>query len=87
MKRMLMRDSKRKTLGGVCAGIGKHTDTDPILWKLIFIFGVFTPFPMILTYIIMWIVIPSDSKVEPINYGYQPKDDLDTENPPKAEEK
>ena len=60
MEKMLRRDKNRKTIAGICSGIARHTNTDPILWKLVFIFGIFTPFPMILTYIIMWIVVPEE---------------------------
>jgi len=51
--------SRNKTIGGVCTGLANHFNMDPVIMKLIFIFGtLFTIFPFILAYIIMWIAIP-----------------------------
>ena len=36
--RKLVRDTKRKLLGGVCAGIAHYFNTDPLLVRLIFLF-------------------------------------------------
>ena len=69
MEKILRRDRINKTLGGVCAGIGKYTATDPVLWKLIFVFGALCPgFPAILIYILMWVIVPEESKeiIEPV---------------------
>jgi len=61
MEKIFRRDKNRKTLGGVCSGLGRWTGTDPILWKLIFIFGFFFPgFPAFLIYILMWIIVPEE---------------------------
>jgi phage shock protein PspC (stress-responsive transcriptional regulator) len=61
MEKIFRRDKSRKVLGGVCAGLGRWTDTDPILWKLIFLFGFICPgCPAFLIYILMWIVVPEE---------------------------
>ena len=58
MVRKLLR-IKPSPVGGVCEGLGEYSDTDPVIWRLLFIFGsIFTIFPFLLTYIIMWIVLP-----------------------------
>lgn len=31
------RSTKNKKLFGVCGGLGYHTQTDPLLWRLLFI--------------------------------------------------
>ena len=36
--RKLVRDTKRKLLGGVCAGLAHYFNTDPLLVRLIFLF-------------------------------------------------
>ena len=36
--RKLVRDTKRKLLGGVCAGIAHHFNTDPLFTRLLFLF-------------------------------------------------
>ena len=45
---------------GVCSGIGNYTNTDPLIWRLVFFFSIFTPFPIIMTYLLMWIIIPKE---------------------------
>ena len=53
-----------KWLGGVCGGLGKYFGVDPLAWRLIFIFGsMFTIFPFIISYLILWIVVPKEETV------------------------
>lgn len=61
MAKKLYRSSTQKMLGGVCAGLANYFDIDLSLMRLIFV-GVClitALFPMILFYIIAWIVIPA----------------------------
>ncbi len=56
----IKRDTKNSVLGGVCAGIAKKMNIDPLVIRILFIvltvfFGIF-----FLLYIILWIVIPED---------------------------
>jgi phage shock protein C len=61
MEKIFRRDKRNKVLGGVCSGLGRWTDTDTVLWKLIFILGtVCTVFPFVLSYILMWIIVPEE---------------------------
>lgn len=72
--RRLYRDVENAKLGGVCAGLGKYFDADPVWIRL----AMFIPLPglvlsdgwaeslfgnlfgvLILAYVIMWLVIPS----------------------------
>jgi phage shock protein PspC (stress-responsive transcriptional regulator) len=48
----LLRFPKKGYIGGVCHGLGEHTGIDPILWRLIMIFGCFWGM-----YAIMWIFL------------------------------
>lgn len=67
----LFRDTRRKLLGGVAAGIADHLRVDPIWIRLAIIavfFGIsFIP-PLsgltLLTYIILWIVLPPSTSTE-----------------------
>ncbi|SNT16649.1 phage shock protein C (PspC) family protein [Ekhidna lutea] len=66
----LYRDSKRKVIGGVAAGIANYFGIDPIwvrLLMLAFLFNIFfwglSGF-IFLTYIILWIAIPASDKLE-----------------------
>jgi len=57
----LYRSRYTPVIGGVCGGLGKYFGIDPIAWRLIFIFGtMFTFFPFIVTYIILWCVVPKE---------------------------
>jgi phage shock protein C len=48
-------------IAGVCEGIGKYTDMDPVIWRLIFMFGtICTVVPFALFYIVCWIVVPEE---------------------------
>ena len=51
-------------LGGVAAGLGHYFDIDPTLVRVLFALGFFTPFPVVLTYIILWIVMPRSERYE-----------------------
>lgn len=54
-----MRDRK---LGGVCAGLAKYFGIDPTAVRVGFaVFTVFTIFTGILIYLIMWMIIPSET--------------------------
>lgn len=56
-----MRNFKRinpeeRKLFGLCGGLGKYTNTDPVLWRMFFIALLFTPFPITLFYLLATIV-------------------------------
>jgi len=56
---------ERKTpsdLGGVCSGLGDYFDIDEVFVKIIFFALIFTPFPIILTYFLLWIFMTKESK-------------------------
>jgi phage shock protein C len=50
--------SKKSKIAGICQGLGEYTGIDPTMFRLLFAVGIFTPFPVILTYLIMWCIIP-----------------------------
>ncbi len=56
----LTRNIDNKIIGGVCAGLADYFEIDVILFRLIFILGLFSTFPFILTYIILWIIMPKN---------------------------
>ncbi|MFA4982493.1 MAG: PspC domain-containing protein [Candidatus Omnitrophota bacterium] len=62
MKKLYLSDSNKK-LGGVCGGIGEYFDVDPTLVRIIFIIATLASIGLgIIAYILMWIVIPKESK-------------------------
>ncbi len=59
MKRFYL-SQKDKKIGGVCGGIGETLDIDPTLIRLGFIFTALATaiVPVIVTYIVAWMIIP-----------------------------
>ncbi|HAV41625.1 MAG TPA: PspC domain-containing protein [Acidobacteria bacterium] len=64
MAKKLYRSAKQKMLGGVCGGLADYFDLDVSLIRLIFVgIGLLTAIlPMVLFYLIAWLVIPSEQK-------------------------
>jgi len=48
-------DSK---IAGICAGFGDYLGIDPTIIRIIFFVLIFTGFPIVLTYLILWLLIP-----------------------------
>ncbi|MCE7073490.1 PspC domain-containing protein [Dyadobacter sp. CY327] len=60
----LFRNTSSKIIGGVASGIADYLDIDVTIVRVLFVLGVFIPvtFPIILFYIILWIVMPDSAK-------------------------
>jgi phage shock protein C len=56
--RKLYRSSTDKRIGGVCGGIAEYTESDPAIWRLLFVALIFTPFSTILFYLLAMIILP-----------------------------
>jgi phage shock protein PspC (stress-responsive transcriptional regulator) len=54
--------SNQNVLGGVCEGLGKYFEIDGTIIRVLFALLIFTPFPIFITYLILWMVIPSEPK-------------------------
>jgi len=52
----LHRCPEKGYIGGVCHGMGEHTNIDPIIWRLITIFG-----GLGFVYIVLWIVLKKEA--------------------------
>jgi phage shock protein PspC (stress-responsive transcriptional regulator) len=50
--------STNGTMSGVCKGLSKYFNIDESIIKIIFVSLIFTPFPIIITYLFMWMIIP-----------------------------
>src|SRR5260221_10668721 len=65
VSRKLFRDSKRKIMGGVCAGFGHYFNSDPVWPRLLFALLFFgTSGILLLVYIVLWIVLPVSEELE-----------------------
>jgi phage shock protein PspC (stress-responsive transcriptional regulator) len=60
----LVRDQKRKILGGVCAGMAHYFSIDPVWTRLIFALFTLAYGTGLLAYIILWIVVPGDENLQ-----------------------
>jgi len=60
MKKRLYRSKKDRKIAGICGGLAEYLETDPTLIRLIFVLLFFVSgfAPMIITYLIGWIIIP-----------------------------
>jgi len=65
--KQLMRDQKRKILGGVCAGLANYFNVDALWIRLLFAILTFAYGFTLLVYVIMWILVPGSYDLdEPI---------------------
>ncbi|MBS1681622.1 MAG: PspC domain-containing protein [Bacteroidetes bacterium] len=60
----LVRDKRRKILGGVCAGLAHYFDIDPVWPRLIFALLSLGYGSGIIVYLILWIALPADENLE-----------------------
>lgn len=49
-------------IGGICNGLGEYFEVDDVIIRVIFTILIFTPFPIIILYILLWVSIPSKPK-------------------------
>jgi phage shock protein PspC (stress-responsive transcriptional regulator) len=57
-RRKLFRDPENAFIGGVCTGLGKYFDINPLLFRLIFFLLFWLGASGILLYILCWIIVP-----------------------------
>jgi phage shock protein PspC (stress-responsive transcriptional regulator) len=67
--KQLMRDQKRKILGGVCAGLANYFNIDALWVRLFFAVLFFAWGITLFAYIIMWIIVPGSYDLEEPNTG------------------
>jgi len=58
----LYRSRREEKIAGVCGGLGEFFNIDPTLIRLLVIFITIATgiFPMLLTYLVAWLVIPRE---------------------------
>ncbi len=54
----LMRSSRDKKIGGVCAGLAEYFDLDPTLVRVLWLLAIFFAGTGFLVYMVLWIVLP-----------------------------
>ncbi len=56
--RRIYRDPDNRILGGVCGGLGAYFNTDPLVFRILFIAITLVGGAGVLIYLILWIVVP-----------------------------
>jgi phage shock protein PspC (stress-responsive transcriptional regulator) len=56
----LIRPSRGRILGGVCAAVARRFGLSPTLVRVLFVLSMLLPGPQVLAYIVLWIVVPSE---------------------------
>ena len=65
VNKKLLRDQRRKILGGVCAGLGHYFNIDPVWPRVLFALLVLGSYGgLFVAYIILWIVLPASESIE-----------------------
>ncbi len=64
MKKLFRIKGSEKMLGGVAAGLAAYLDIDVTLVRVLLTIGFFSPVPVVLIYIILWIVMPAHEEHE-----------------------
>jgi len=68
----LMRSSRDKKIGGVCAGLADYFDLDPTLVRVVWLLAIFFAGTGFLVYLILWIVLPVAPATLPISVPVGP---------------
>ena len=64
--RRLTRLESDRMVAGVCSGLGKYLNIDATIVRLIFVLMFLLGGHGLLVYIILWIVMPPEGKLQPI---------------------
>jgi phage shock protein C len=58
--RRLYRSRTNRKLAGVCGGLAQYFNTDPTLIRVLFVVFALLGGPGLLTYLVLWIVVPEE---------------------------
>ncbi|HTK96191.1 MAG TPA: PspC domain-containing protein [Terriglobales bacterium] len=70
MRKQLLRSRRDRKVAGVCAGVAEYFDMDVTLVRVLWVvLTLVPPAPMLLAYIILWIVMPEEPEqmVSPVS--------------------
>jgi phage shock protein C len=77
-ERQLYRDTNDQKLGGVCSGLARYFDLDPLLVRVAFVVAILLSGASILAYLLLWWL------VDPAPCGYWTDTATETLSPPTA---
>jgi phage shock protein C len=68
MKKQLFRNRTNKMLGGVAQGLAEYFEIDATIVRVALVAAFFTPIPVVIPYIVLWVVMPvKENQVTIIN--------------------
>jgi phage shock protein C len=75
MEKKIYRLQSNKMIGGVCAGLAEYLDIDATLIRLLFVaLSLLTAiFPMLVFYVIAWIIVPVKEEIVVARKGEKSK--------------
>jgi phage shock protein PspC (stress-responsive transcriptional regulator) len=56
----MYRPKGDRVVGGVCSGIAYDMNVDPLIFRVISFCLIFSPVPILLIYILLWLLIPGE---------------------------
>ena len=62
--RRLMRSTTDRRIAGVCGGVAKYLNIDPIVVRIIFLIALLCGSFGFWAYLIIWLVAPEDNRIE-----------------------
>jgi phage shock protein C len=68
----LFRNTNSKVIGGVASGLADYLQIDVIIVRVLLVLAFFIPkpFPIVLVYIALWIVMPANTTQKAIEQGH-----------------
>ena len=62
VSRRLTRDTRHKVVAGVCSGLARRFGLSRTGLRLAFVVSCVLPGPQVIAYLLMWALIPADSR-------------------------
>lgn len=60
MAKRLTRNRNQKVIAGVCSGLARYFDIDPVIIRVIWAVAVFVYGVGLIPYLIFWLVVPEE---------------------------
>ena len=73
----LYRSKSDSVIAGVCGGLGEYFNTDPIIFRILFVLAILFGGGGVLVYIILWIAVPEEKSTI---YNSYKTSKMETEN-------
>ena len=63
----LVRPRDNRWIAGVCSGLARRFGMSPNIMRLIFVLSCLLPGPQFVVYIVLWVLMPDESKARSYN--------------------